>query len=279
MDYETIEYHVDDRVARITFNRPERMNAMSLRLCREVQHAVETVDGDEDVRVVIITGAGGKAFSAGYDLNELEVPGGNVAGAGKRPDVAAWRERLNDGVQYTYSVWNCSKPVIAMIDGYCLAGGLEFVQMCDIRYASDVSKFGVVSTRFANGVATLAMPWIIGPHCRELIYSGDTINAAEALRLRLVNKVFPRADLERETMKLAKRISRVALACLQWNKRAINNTYDAMGFRSAMQYGVEACSLLDATETPEFKAFEAIRQKDGVNAAIRWRHEQFKLFE
>ena len=97
--------------------------------------------------------------------------------------MAAWRQRLQDGVEYTFSVWNCSKPVIAMIDGYCLAGGLEFVQMCDIRYASDTSHFGVVSTRFANGVATLAMPWIIGPHCRELIYSGDTIDASEALRL------------------------------------------------------------------------------------------------
>ncbi len=279
MIYKAIKYRVDDRVARVTLNRPERMNALSLQLCREVNHAVEAADRNDGVRVIVINGSGGKAFSAGYDLNELEAPGGNASGSGKRPGVAAWRKRLDDGVQYNFTLWNCSKPVIAMIDGYCLAGGLEFVQMCDIRYASDVSKFGVVSTRFANGVATLAMPWIIGPACRELIYSGDTIDAAEALRIGLVNKVFPKSALERETMKLAKRISRVALACLQWNKRAINNTYHTMGFRSAMQYGVEACCLLDTTETPEFKAFEAIRRKSGVQAAIKWRHKQFKPFE
>ena len=94
-----------------------------------------------------------------------------------------------------------------------------------------------------------------------------------------MNKVFSKAELRCETMRLAKRISRVALACLQWNKRAINHTYDAMGFRSAMQYGVEACCLLDSTQTPEFEAFEAVRHKEGVGAAIRWRHAQFKPFE
>lgn len=279
MAYEAITYEVDDRVAIITFNRPKRMNAMSLQLCKEVKQAVEEADSDPDIRVVIVTGAGGKAFSAGYDLNDPDDPVSQAAEGEERPGINFWRDRLNHDLEYTYSVWNCSKPVICMINGYCLAGGLEFAQMCDIRYCSDDSKFGVVETRFSNGVATLAMPWIIGSMCRELIYTGDTIDAEEALRIGLVNKVFPKADLERETMMVAKRMSQVAMACLQWNKRAINNTHDAMGFRAAMQYGVEACSIMDATETPEFKAFDAIKQKDGLTAAIRWRHEQFEPYD
>jgi enoyl-CoA hydratase/carnithine racemase len=279
MAYEAITYEVDDRVAIITFNRPKRMNAMSLQLCKEVKQAVEEADSDPDIRVVIVTGAGGKAFSAGYDLNDPDDPVSQAAEGEEQPGINFWRDRLNHDLEYTYSVWNCSKPVICMINGYCLAGGLEFAQMCDIRYCSDDSKFGVVETRFSNGVATLAMPWIIGSMCRELIYTGDTIDAEEALRIGLVNKVFPKADLERETMMVAKRMSQVAMACLQWNKRAINNTHDSMGFRAAMQYGVEACSIMDATETPEFKAFDAIKQKDGLTAAIRWRHEQFEPYD
>ena len=274
MDYKTITYGVDDRVAVITFNRPERMNAMSLELCAEVKHAVQAADDDRDVRVVIVTGAGGKAFSAGYDLDDPA----EAAVRGKRTP-SDWRDRLNHDLQYTYSVWRCSKPVVCMINGYCLAGALEFAQMCDLRYCSDDSKFGVVETRFSNGIATLAMPWVIGPLSREYIYTGDMFGAEEALRIGLVNRVFPKADLEKETMKIAKRMSRVALAALQWNKRAVNTTFEAMGFNAAMQYGVEACSLLDATETPEFKAFEEIRKAKGLTEAIKWRRALFAPYE
>ena len=274
MSYKTITYRVDDRVAVITLNRPERMNAMSLELCGEVKHAVRAADDDGDVRVVIVTGAGGKAFSAGYDISEAD----QDEKRGRRT-VADWSERLNHDLDYTYVMWNCRKPVIAMINGYCLAGGLELVQMCDIRYCSDDSKFGVVETRFSSGVATLAMPWIVGARCREYIYTGDMFGAEEALRIGLVNRVFAKADLEKETIKIAKRMSRVALAALQWNKRAVNTTFEAMGFNAAMQYGVEACSLLDATETPEFKAFEEIRKAKGLTEAIKWRRALFAPYE
>jgi enoyl-CoA hydratase/carnithine racemase len=271
MAYETIRYQSDDRVAVITLDRPERMNAFSQKLCAELSQAIQAADQDSEVRVLIITGAGGKAFSAGYDIKEsAEAP---------RRGVAEWRERLNRDLQFTYTPWNCSKPVIAMIDGYCLAGALEFAQMCDIRYCSDHSKFGVVETRFANGIATYIMPWILGNRCRELIYTGDTIDAERALRLGLVDRVFPRADLERETMKIARRMSRVALAALQWNKRAINNTFDTMGLRGALQYGVEACTLLDVQGTPEYSAFDDIRRSRGLGEALRWRDAQFAPFE
>ena len=267
--YTAIKYSTDDRVALITLNRPHRMNAMSLQLCSEVKQAVQAADEDPEVRVVVVTGAGGKAFSAGYDLSESE---------GERT-VETLTKRLNQDLQYTYSLWRCSKPTIAMISGYCLAGALELAQMCDVRYASDDSTFGVVETRFSAGIATMAMPWVVGARCRELIYTGDTFGAEEALRLGLVNRVFPKADLERETMKIAKRMSRVALAALQWNKRAINTTYEAMGFAAALQYGVEACTMMDATKTPEWRAFEEIRATQGVSEAIKWRTGLFAPFE
>lgn len=274
-DYETITYAADDRVAVITFNRPDRMNAMSIKLCREVMAAIAIADADAEVRVVIITGAGGKAFSAGYDLNN-DPDDPMILG---ETGVVEGRWRLNHDFQYTYAPWRCSKPVIAMISGYCLAGALELAQMCDMRYASDDSRFGVIETRFAAGVVTFAMPWVIGQRCRELIYTGDMIDADEALRLGLVSRVFPKAALGDEVMKIAKRMSRVALAALQWNKRAITNTYDAMGFRPAMQYGLEACIMLDATKTPEYLEFDKRRRSGGLGAAIAWRDALFAEFE
>ena len=271
MAYETILYEIDDRVALITLNRPERHNALSQKLCAEIIDAVRTADQDPSVRVLVITGTGGKAFSAGYDIKES-------AEAPKR-SLSEWRDRLNRDLRFTYSVWECSKPVIAMIDGFCLAGALEFAQMCDMRIASDDSKFAVIETRFSNGIATYVMPWIIGPRCRRLIYTGDMVDAQEALRLGLVDLVHPKAALRAETMKLAKRMSRVALEALQWNKRALNNTLETMGFRGAMQYGVEACALLDATHTPEYATFDELRRTKGLGEALKWRDAQFAPFE
>lgn len=114
----------------------------------------------------VISGKGGKAFSAGYDIKEsAEVP---------RRTLAQWRARMQKDLKFTYSIWDCSKPVIAMIDGFCLDGALEFAQCCDVRYCSSDSRFGVIETRFSNGIAMMIMPWILGPRCRELIYSGDS---------------------------------------------------------------------------------------------------------
>lgn len=271
MGYETILYQTDDRVALVTLNRPQRMNAFSQKLCAEVIDAVGTADRDPEVRVLIITGAGGRAFSAGYDMQEsAERP---------KPSFAEWRDHLQSELQYTGSVWHCSKPVIAMISGYCLAGALEFAQMCDIRYASEDSRFGAVETRFSSGLSTLIMPWILGGRCRRLIYSGDTIDAPEAYRLGLIDGIFPKDRLEVETMKLAKRMSRVALAALQWNKRAINHTFETMGLHSTLHYGVEACAMLAGTRTPESEAWDDIRRSKGLQEAMKWRAAQFAPFE
>ena len=111
----------------------------------------------------------------------------------------------------------------------CLAGALEFAMCCDIRICSDISTFAALEARFSNGIATMIMPWLIGQRARSLIYTGDTIDAQEAFRIGLVDKVYPKAGLQAEVTKFAKRMSRVSLACLQWDKRAINQTFETMG--------------------------------------------------
>ncbi|MDA9489537.1 enoyl-CoA hydratase/isomerase family protein [Bradyrhizobium sp. CCBAU 11361] len=271
MDYKLLQYETDERVATITFNNPDRYNAFNSSMKNEFRNAISKADQDEDIRVIIVTGAGGKAFSTGYDLTEaIDIP---------RQSPIAWRRRITDDFEFTYTVWACSKPVIAQIEGYCLAGALEFAQMCDIRYCSEDSQFGVVESRFSGGVVTLAMPWIMGARCRELIYTGDMIAANEAKEMGLVNRVFPKDRLRIETMNLAKRMSLIAMACLQGNKRAINQTYDIMGFRAATANGIETCVLLEAIDSPEYKDFDLLRRKIGVKEALKWRDSQFKKYE
>ena len=271
MSYQELIYEVDDRVAILTLNRPERMNALSKRLVDETIAAIAEADADGEVRVIIITGAGGKAFSAGYDIKEsAEVP---------QRTLAEWRERMQKDLKFTYAPWDCSKPVLCVISGFCLAGALEFAQCCDIRYCSDDARFGVVETRFANGIATMIMPWIIGNRCRELIYTGDMFGAEEAYRLGLVDRVFPKSALYAETLKIAKRMSRVALECLKFNKRAINQTFETMGLRTAIQYGSEACAMMDAIGSPEAREFDRLRRSKGLSEALKWRDGQFTPFE
>ncbi len=270
MGYEAITYETDERVAVIAFNRPGQHNAFNEPLRREIPEAVRRADDDPNIRVIVVTGAGGKSFSAGYDLKELP---------DSQPTVGALRDRMASDCDFTYAVWRCSKPVIAMIDGWCLGGALEFAQMCDMRYCSDDSQFAVIETRFSFGIATLVMPWIVGQRARELIYTGDGFGAQDALRMGLVNRVFPKVHLRAETMKIAKRMSQVALACLQWNKRALNHTSETMGFGAALRYGVEACSIMDSTETPEYRRFEELRRMQGLAAALRWRDSLFAKYE
>src|SRR5262249_40711182 len=175
---------------------------MSLKLCDEVQRAVAAADRDDDVRVIVLTGAGSKAFSSGYDLgsDDMEL------------DVERLSARSRMNLEFTQAVWRASKPTIAMINGYCPGGAHQPRHEADRRHAADTATFGVVETRFSVGVVTMVMPWLIGQASRELIYTGDTFGADEALRLGVVNRVFAAAELEGETMKIARRMSRVALA-------------------------------------------------------------------
>ena len=271
MEFETLLYEVDDRVATVTFNRPERMNAFSQTLCREVIEALAAADADPEVRVIVMTGAGGKAFSAGYDIQE------SISGP-KRSDPA-WRDRISEDLRFCLAPWECAKPVIAVIDGFCLAGALEFAQMCDIRYCAADARFGVLESRFAAGVVTMIMPWILGPGCRELIYTGDMFGADDAKALGLVTRVFPKETLHAEAMKIARRMSRVAIECLVWNKRSINQAFETMGLRSALNYGLEACAQLDRSNAPEYLMFDRIRREQGLREALEWRKAQFAPYE
>lgn len=271
MSYTSLIYATDGPIATLTFNRPERMNAFSAPLMAEVKDAFAAADKDSAVRVVIVRGAGGRAFSSGYDIKDsAQLP---------ERSAADWRDRVRQDLQFTYAPWECSKPVIALIEGYCVGGGLEFALSCDMRYCSPHARFAVVEARFATGISTLIMPWVTGHHCRRYIYSGDEFGADEALRIGVVDGIFEKEVLEREVTKLARRMGQVAMEYLTLNKQAINETFEIMGLRSALQSGGRVAAAISSSNPAEFQEYHRIRRTEGLKAALKWRAARFEPFE
>jgi enoyl-CoA hydratase/carnithine racemase len=269
MDYQTILYERRGPVARLTLNRPRVLNALSVELIREFGHAFDRLEADAEVRAVVLSGAG-RAFSAGYDLKE--------SGAQKVSGVVEWRQRLERDLRFTLRVWDCPKPVIAAVHGYCLAGACDLAMMCDLTIAAEGTLFGEPEIRFGSGVVTLVMPWVIGmKKTRELLYTGfDRVTAEEALALGLVNRVVPSDRLEAEAMALAAEIARNDPEAVKLTKIALNRTYERMGIRDALAMNVELDTIMEAAETPMRREFNRIRDEQGLKAAIAWRDARFR---
>ena len=187
------------------------------------------------------------------------------------------RRMLKDCADFEFSPWDCSKPVIAMVRGWCLAGSCELAMMCCITYASETARFGEPEIRFSTAPPALVMPWLVGlKKARELLYTGDTIDAEEAWRIGMVNRVVSDDALEAETMRYARRAAAISLEGLQTTKAAINRGAEIAGIRNAVAYGVEVGGALDAVQTEQYRQFEAVKREKGLSAAIRWRESQFE---
>jgi enoyl-CoA hydratase/carnithine racemase len=267
---ETLIVTTKDRIAHIQINRPKAMNSISFDLMRELSEALRDADADDAVRVMVLSGVGAN-FGAGYDLKADW--GGRFGGRGPM----SMRAMLKACVEFELTPWTCEKPVIAMVRGYCLAGSCELAMMCCVTFASENATFGEPEIRFSTSPPAVVMPWIVGlKKARELLYTGDLIDAQEALRIGMVNRVFPDDKLEEETFRYARRAAVISPEGLKTTKAAINRGAEIAGLRAALDYGIETGAALDATETETYKTFKEITAKEGLTAAIRWRESQFK---
>src|ERR1700733_2190974 len=193
-----ILFDVHGGIARITLNRPEVLNAMDPATYDEVTAALQRVDADPDILAGIITGAGERAFTAGADLKLMHTGNGNLG------DWRPWRpDRWDFGVQV-------SKPLVAAINGYALAGGLELALICDIRIASPNAVFGTpeVKWNLLHGLGAYLLPRIVGlSHAMEMLLTGEFIDAATAERIGLVSRVVPAGELQAEADRIARVIA------------------------------------------------------------------------
>lgn len=256
-------------IRRLTMNRPKALNALSGELIQALSHALDEAAADPAVRVVIVKGAG-RAFCAGYDLNE-------DAGAGTK-DSVGWHKELKHSADEMLKFFDFPKPVIAQVHSYCLAGGCDLMMICDLTVCSEDARFGEPEIRFGSGVVTMVMPWVLGARkTKELLFTGeDRIDAAEALRIGLVNKVVPTDELDDATLALAEEIAKNDPFAVSMQKKAINKMWEVAGFREAIDANVVIDTMIEAADLPEREEFRAITLEKGLKKAIEWRDARFR---
>ncbi len=252
---------------RLVLNRPAKLNALSAALVSELSAAIRDAVADPEVRVVVIAGSG-RAFCSGFDLSEeveSEIEG-----------PVAWRELLAADVAATLAILDCPKPVIAQVHGYALAGGLELAMACDLIVAAEGTRLGEPEIRYGSAPVTLLMPYLIGQkRTRELLLTGDLIDAETAERWGLVNRVVPTERLAEEVDALADRLARTPAEVMGPTKRMLNRAMDAAGFRVAVEAGIDLGAIVNAADTPEQREWDTIVRRDGLKAALAWRDRRY----
>jgi enoyl-CoA hydratase len=247
---------------RLRLNRPAKLNAINVELREALSTAIAAAIDDDRIRVIAIAGAG-RAFCSGYDLAE-----------GQPADAWGWREVLAADVEATLAIWRCPKPVIAEVHGYALAGGLELAMACDLIVAAEGAQLGEPEIRFGSAPVTLLMPFLIGQkRTRELLMTGDLIDAREAERIGLVNRVVAADGLAAEVDRLADRLARVPPDVMVPTKLMLNRAMEAGGFGDAVQMGLDIQSFVNMSETS--RAFDEIVRRDGLKAALAWRDARY----
>jgi len=222
-------------VAKIMTNRPEVLNALSRVLIEELDEALGQAEADDEIRVIVIGGMG-PHFSAGHDMGSKD----ELEDRERRPFPTDTQGRVKRAASLyrdaTLRWHNIRKPTIAMVQGYCIMGGLMLASACDIIIAAEDAKFSDRSIRQgAPHVQYASLPWEVGVRkAKELIFTGDFLEAQEALQLGLVNRVVPGEKLEEETMALAQRIALQDPFMLKLCKESLNETQDTMGYTTAI---------------------------------------------
>jgi len=256
--FHTIRLTVEDGVATITLDRPERLNALNRNLVEELDQALDQVEKDDTVRVLVITGAGEKAFAAGADINEFT----GLTG----PDALRHMEKIQ---QVFLKIERLSKPVIAAVNGYALGGGLELMMACDIAYASETASFGQPEINLGiipGAGGTQRLPRLVGKmRAKELILTGERITAAEAYRIGLVNRVVPPGELMDEVRKLCQKLKSKGAVALKLAKAAIEE-----GSNIPLQEGMAIEAKAEAI------CFSTEDKEEGVAAFLEKRQPSFK---
>jgi enoyl-CoA hydratase len=259
------------RIARITLNRPDRLNAISDGMPAEIRAAVHWAESNAEVHVIVLDGAG-RAFCAGYDLQDF--------GSG-RVDHPCQQERhpwdpmadYAEMKRYTedfMSLWRCRKPTIAMVHGHAVAGGSDIALACDLLVMADDAKIGYMPTRVWGCPTTAMWTQRLGPaRAKQLMFTGDLITGAQAADWGLANLAVPAGELEAATLKLAERIAGVPSSHLAMHKLVVNQAMLTMGLEQTQMFA----TIFDGItrHNPEGLWFRRYAQVEGHKAAVQWR--------
>jgi enoyl-CoA hydratase len=276
MDFSTLEYSVEGRVATITLDRPARMNAINLDMPGELEAAVVAANRDDAVHVIVLTGAG-EGFCSGYDLVEFAEAAGEQPGSqlGSGAAAAPWDPMADFFTMYDFtrqfmSLWRSYKPTIARVHGPAVAGGSDIALCCDLVVMAEDAVIGYPPAR-VWGCPTTAM-WIYrlgAERAKRMLLTGDLIDGREAARIGLVLEAVPRDRLDARVAELAARIGSVPKNQLMMQKLMVNQALDAMGLANTQRFA----TLFDGItrHSPEGLWFKRRAEEAGFKQAVRER--------
>lgn len=273
--FETLSYVVDERLARVTLNRPERLNAINRAMPGEIQAAVAEANRDDRVHVIVLRGAG-RAFCAGYDLDwGTKVEHESQQRAGGVWDPVQDLRMMGSNVRAYMSLWESAKPVVAGIHGYCVGGGTDLVLCADQIVAADDVRFGYPPSRVWGTPTTALWVYRVGlERAKRLLLTGDSIDGKSAAEIGLVGKSVPAAQLDAEVDGLARRMALLPINQLVMLKLLVNQTFENMGLRTTQMLG----TMFDgaARHTPEGVAWRDLAMEKGFREAVRERDAPFE---
>jgi enoyl-CoA hydratase/carnithine racemase len=259
----------DGHVAILTLNRPDKLNALSPALMQALNQALDAINSDDDVRCVVLTGSGDRAFSVGFDLDGLEMP--------------ETTQDLSSSTTYNFQtilkIWNLRIPVIAAVNGYAVAAGSNLALICDITIASENARFGEPEVRHGALSPLLLQPWFNSnaKMIHYLYYTGDTITAQEALQLGMVARVVPHERLLAEALFMARRIAMVPPYSVRMTKDSLRRTYESMGFLNAQyQHKANDTLVLGAVGIAEKDHLFGLMRAGDMRAFLAERDGPFK---
>ena len=270
MKYSTIRYETQGRVARITLDRPDRLNAITPDMPREIHAAVDEANADDSIHVIVLQGAG-RAFCAGYDLKDFaEAPGTNVCIQDMPWDPMLDYREMKRYTDDMFSLWRSYKPTLCKVHGYAVAGGSDIALCCDLVVMEDSAQIGYMPAR-VWGCPTTAM-WVyrIGAEkAKRMLLTGDKITGTEAKASGLVHDAVPADQLDAAVSRLAERIAGIPKNQLMMQKLMINHAYENMGLANTQMIA----TLFDGItrHTPEGVWFKKYAEEHGFHEAVAWR--------
>ncbi len=259
--YEHLIYDVDgEHVCRLTLNRPEKLNAMNLRLIAELQAGLLRADADDDVNVIVIQGAG-RGFCAGHDLEE--------DAAEDRSSVYEYRAHYFHQFDEFTTPWRVTKPVIASIHKYAIGKGFELSLFCDVTIVTDDTALGYNEVRYGVSGHCMFLPWLVNMKtAKDLLLTGRELSAAEAKDMGLVTDVVAPDKLAEATRKKATLMARLPREMQRMHKMYLNRVYEMQGIKTATDYYLEQVAIMGAQPVPEYAEFSRMTIDKGLRAAL-----------
>lgn len=258
---------IADGVLTFTFNRPECLNAITSAIYAHIADRVSAASTDENVKVIVLKG-NGRAFSSGFDL--------------RHQTSDRTMEEMVNSIQLTanrarWAIWNCRKPVVASVHGYCVGGALELVLPTDLTISAQSCRFAVPEILFGAGPAFNMFPWLMNhKKAKSILLLGEQFSAREAYDAGLVTKVVDDDQLAAETQRCVEQLLRMPRGAIWFNKQGVNRAYESAGMIAHINNWVETVAVLSEIPDPTRDSFKQKVQEEGAGAGIKWRAKHYE---